>query len=153
MGNTKMSRIVRSIALLALILAVAMGSITSGAALAKGGGNEVRRGVLLTSTAVGAGIGARGDTEVKVLGITQEFEVLMGAQVANGQTFRVFVTNSAQPGQAFLAGSIVIQNGLGLLALSNQHGVSLTAGTDPVLGIQRVRVRNAAGQLILQGSF
>lgn len=151
-----MIQMVWFMALLAFMLAVMVGGIPSGAVIAKGGGTkpgEVRQKALLAPSAGGGGMGALGQAEVKVVGAKQEFEVFMNALGADGQTLSIYVTSSAHPGQELLAGEMVIQTGVGLLALSNEHGAAPPDGILPVLGIQTVTVRDATRQVVLQGGF
>jgi len=70
----------------------------------------------------------------------------MSALVPNGTTFMVF--NNGLP-----AGTVTITFGVGRLALDNEAGHVLPAGTDPVCSITTVIVTDAAGNTILSGTF
>lgn len=142
---------------IALMAALIMAVMVGGVAFAKGGGNnaDTLNKVILTPTATGNGIGAIGEAKVRTRadrGI-EKFEVTMFARRVNGQTFKVYITNSALPGQRFLAGKMLVQFGSGQLHLSNEFGATLPNGASPVTGIQTVVVKNSAGKTVLRSSF
>src|ERR1043166_8914905 len=78
--------------------------------------------------------------------VKQNYVLEMSALVANGTTFMVF--NNGLP-----AGTVTINFGVGRLALDNEAGHVLPAGTDPVCSIRPVVVTDANGTVILSGSF
>ena len=135
---------------LALGLALTVLVLAGGTVSARSG---VEREIVLSPTAAGRDIGASGDARVRRDGARQDFKVEIDANVANGTVFRVFVTNAQFPGETNRAGRIVIAAGGGQLEISNENGRVLPRGVAPVLQIQTVIVKNAAGQVVLRGSF
>jgi hypothetical protein len=135
---------------LALGLALAVLVVAGGAVSAN---SRIEREIVLTPTAAGRAIDASGDARVRKDGARQDFKVEIDANVADGTVYRVFVTNSQFPGETRLAGRIVIAAGGGQLELSNENGRVLPHGVAPVLRIQTVIVKNAAGQNVLRGTF
>jgi len=78
--------------------------------------------------------------------VKQNYVLEMSALVPNGTTFMVF--NNGLP-----AGTVTINFGVGRLALDNEGGKVLPAGTDPVCSIGPVVVADANVTVILSGSF
>ena len=135
---------------LALGLALAVLMVAGGAVSAN---SRIEREIVLRPTAAGQEIGASGDARVRKDGARQDLKVEIDANVANGTVFRVFVTNAQFPGETNRVGRIVIAAGGGQLELSNENGRVLPRGVAPVLQIQTVIVRDAAGRVVLRGSF
>ncbi len=135
---------------LALGLAMAILVLAGGAVSA---GSRIERQIVLTPTAIGGNIDASGDARVRKDGPREDFKTEIDARVANGTVYRVYVTNSQFPNQLNLAGRIVIVAGGGQLEISNENGRVLPRGVAPVIKIQTVVVKNAAGQVVLRGRF
>lgn len=143
------SRGVRFVVAFVLVMALVVGGLPHGVALA--GGIQKQR--VLHPSALGRSTDTSGVARVRKDGARQVFKVSMDARVANGRVYRVYITNSAHPGRTYLAGRIVIRLGRGGLSLSNANGVRLRPSVAPVLRIKTVTVRNAAGKIVLRGSF
>jgi hypothetical protein len=138
--------------MMALVMALTVGSV----AFAKSGGDDrVEHKIILAPTNAGKDIAATGEAKVRTRDSRglQKFEVALFSQLANGQTFNVYVINSAFPEEKFLAGELAVQLGVGELELTNEDGATLPQGVEPVTGIQTVVVENSAGEAVLQGSF
>ena len=134
-----------AVALALTILVVAGGAV--------GAGSRIEREIVLRPTAAGQSIGVSGDARVRKDGAREDFKVEIDANVADGAVFRVFVTNAQFPDERNRAGRIVIAAGGGQLELSNENGRVLPRGVSPVLQIQTVIVKDAAGQTVLRGRF
>ena len=108
----------------------------------------------LTASPAGVSIGARGKARVRFRTrapgrVQQDFRVEMDAVVPNGTTFMVFaVFANGQP-----VGTITINFFVGSLVVTNDGGMILPAGADPVCAIRPVVIVDGAGTTILSGSF
>jgi hypothetical protein len=141
---------------LAVVMSLVMALTVGGVAFAKHGGDDrVEHKIRLSPTAAGQDIAATGEAKVRIRPSRgeQKFELSLVSPQAEGQTFKVFVTNSAFPGERFLAGEMTVQLGVGRLHLTNEFGAALPEGVEPVTGIETVVVEDSAGTALLQGSF
>jgi hypothetical protein len=141
---------------LAIVMALVIALTVGGVAFAKDGGDDrVEHKIDLAPTDAGKDIGATGEAKVRIRDSRglQKFEVALFSQLANGQTFKVYVTNSASPEERFLAGELTVQLGVGEVELTNEDGATLPQGVEPVTEIQTVVVENSEGEAVLQGSF
>lgn len=171
-GMSSLAKVLLAI-LAALVVALTMALATSQAAdAAAPKPGIIRKAVDLTPTKAGRHIAAEGVAEIRQKSAEglQEFGVDMETisdvtgkpTVGEGTSFGVYVTNSDRryQGKNILAGTIEIdEKGYGLLELSNDAlhiadgAQRITAGVKPVTKIETVRVKNAAGEVVLQGSF
>jgi len=134
----------RTLTAAALGLAMTLG--VAGSALA-----DCDKTIRLVASPAGKVIAADGKARVRAQTRTptfvkQNYVLEMSALVPNGTTFMVF--NNGLP-----AGTVTITFGVGRLALDNEAGHVLPAGTDPVCSITTVIVTDGAGNTILSGTF
>ena len=134
----------RTLTAATLGLAMMLGAATYASA-------DCQKSIRLVASPAGKAIAADGRVRVRAQTRTptfvkQNYVCEMSALVPNGTTFMVF--NNGLP-----AGTITINLGVGRLALDNEAGHVLPAGTDPVCSIKTVIVTDAAGNTILSGTF
>src|SRR5215470_5639710 len=106
--------------------------------------------IRLTATPAGQAIRADGRARVrsapKGLGTRQSFTAEISAAVPDGTTYTVSANG-------FTAGVITIVAGRGAMTVSNDAGMVLPAGVDPVCSIRSVVVTDGPGTAVLTGSF
>jgi len=163
----------RSIAIcLVTVLILAMLAVPGTASAAKGQGNapppapppgpvppppvglNCRATTVLQPTPFGQTIAATG-TAVKRSdknGLRQTFTVEADAAVAAGTVFAVFVNGTSLAGTITMALPLGAVVAIGTLDLSNANA-ALPVGVNPVCAITSVVVTDAAGNILLTGSF
>jgi hypothetical protein len=105
-----------------------------------------RTRINLTATPAGLGILAKGHAEIRARGPQQRFKVEVEALAADGTTFEIRVDGKP-------IGTITTLLGEGQIEFETNNGRTLPAGLNPVTSIRRVTALNAAGVVILEGSF
>ena len=143
LGDQK-GKTMRTLTAAALGLAMTLGVASSALA-------DCDKTIRLVASPAGKVIAADGKVRVRAKTVSptfvkQNYALEMSALVPNGTTFMVF--NNGLP-----AGTVTITFGVGRLALDNEAGHVLPAGTDPVCSITTVIVTDAAGNTILSGTF
>ena len=144
LGDSTRGKTMRTLTAAALGLAMMLGAASSASA-------DCDKTIRLVASPAGKVIAADGRVRVRAKTVSptfvkQNYVLEMSALVPNGTTFMVF--NNGLP-----AGTITINFGVGRLALDNEAGHVLPAGTDPVCSITTVIVTDAAGNTILSGTF
>lgn len=133
MNNTLLTKTLSGLGLAALLAGSAWGA-------------DCRQKIALSPTNAGVAADISGTAEKRGRSGQERFKLSMDARVADGTTYIVWANGSP-------VGTLTIALGDGELEINNNNGKTLPAGANPACSIGAVRVTDAAGMTVLNGSF